>query len=347
MSVKTVQFFGDKVVLLDQRRLPFKEVYLEYSGVNELARAIDDMVVRGAPAIGVTAACALALGAAGLNSKDYSDFAARFEKLGALLAGTRPTAVNLFWAIKRMTRIVEQAEGKDPESIKSLLKQEAINILEEDIEINRGIGRAGQPFISDGATVLTHCNAGALACAGYGTALGVVRAAGELGKTLQIMATETRPRMQGARLTCWEMVKEGFSVTLICDTMVGYVMKTNQVDLVLVGADRIAANGDLANKIGTYQLALLAQAHGVPFYVAAPLSTIDMETNCGEDIPIEHRAEEEVTHISGQRMAAEGVGVLNPAFDVTPHEYISAIFTERGVVKPPIDQGLNRLFPRP
>lgn len=343
VSIKTLEFTKDKLFILDQRLLPFKEKYLECKDARAVARAIKEMAVRGAPAIGVAAACGVALGASRIKAKNSADFFAGFERVCKLLAETRPTAVNLFWAIDRMRKVAEQHGDKSSEAIVNLLKEEAASILREDIEANRKLGQLAQAYIPDGARVLTHCNAGALACAGYGTALGVIRAAAEAGKSISVVATETRPRMQGARLTCWEMIKDGFPVTLISDTMVGYVMKNKEVDLVLVGADRIARNGDVANKIGTYQLAILASVHGLPFYVAAPLSTLDLALKNGAEIPIEHRDSKEVTHFSGRRSAAEGVEVINPAFDVTPNTYISAIFTERGVAEPPFEESLRAL----
>ncbi len=344
MSFKTVDFQGDKLIMIDQRCLPERERYLAYRDARSVARAIKDMVVRGAPAIGVAAAAAVALGAANIRGKGFDRFFARLEEICKLVASTRPTAVNLFWAVERMKRVALENRGLEVEDIKVLLKKEARNIQEEDIQINRRLSHIGQDYVPDGATVLTHCNAGALACAGYGTALGVIRAAREVGKRVKVVATETRPRMQGARLTCWELLKDGFDVTLICDTMVGHLMKGGEVGLVLVGADRIAANGDVSNKIGTYQLSILAEAHGIPFYVAAPVSTLDINVATGEDIPIEHRGELEVTHIGGRRISPVDIKILNPAFDITPHKYIKAIFTERGAATPPFVEGIRGLL---
>jgi methylthioribose-1-phosphate isomerase len=341
---KTIEWKNNKVVMIDQRLLPGKEVYRQYRDYRSVAKAITDMVVRGAPAIGVAAAMGVALGALGIKEKDRLRFDARLEKVLAFMAKARPTAVNLFWAVDRMRRVASKDRALTVPEIKKRLVKEAKRVYEEDIEINRLIGRRGARLIKDNSTVLTHCNAGALATAGYGTALGVIRGAVEAGKKVRVFADETRPFLQGARLTAWELRKDSIDVTLITDNMAGYMMKKGLIDFVVVGADRIASNGDTANKIGTYSVAILARAHSIPFYVAAPLSTIDMKIRTGADIPIEERSGKEVTHVHGKRVAPEGVRVKNPAFDVTPSSLISAIITEKGVVKSPFKKGLKALF---
>ncbi|MEK7279091.1 MAG: S-methyl-5-thioribose-1-phosphate isomerase, partial [Nitrospirota bacterium] len=300
-----------------------------------VAHCIKELIIRGAPAIGIAAAMGLALGAREIDTADYDKFIARFSEIADAIASTRPTAVNLFWAIERIRGLVNKSKGKSVEDIKSLVRDEAKKILEEDIASNRQIGRNGARLIEDGDTVLTHCNAGALATGGYGTALGVIRAAHEEGKKIMVFADETRPVLQGARLTAWELKEDGIDVTLITDNMAGYMMSRDLVDLCIVGADRIAANGDTANKIGTYTVAVLAREHGIPFYVAAPSSTVDGSISSGSEIVIEERNPEEVTNIMGKiRVAPIGVSAANPAFDVTPARYITAIITEKGVFKP-------------
>ncbi|MEK6576070.1 MAG: S-methyl-5-thioribose-1-phosphate isomerase, partial [Nitrospirota bacterium] len=300
-----------------------------------VAHCIKELIIRGAPAIGIAAAMGLALGAREIDTADYDKFIVRFSEIADTIASTRPTAVNLFWAIERIRGLVNKSKGKSVEDIRSLICDEAKNILEEDISSNRQIGRNGARLIEDGDTVLTHCNAGALATGGYGTALGVIRAAHEEGKKLMVFADETRPVLQGARLTAWELKEDGIDVTLITDNMAGYMMSRDLVDLCIVGADRIAANGDTANKIGTYTVAVLAREHGIAFYVAAPSSTVDGSISSGNEIVIEERNPEEVTHIMGKiRVAPIGVSAANPAFDVTPARYITAIITEKGVFKP-------------
>lgn len=301
------------------------------------------MIVRGAPAIGVSAAYGMVLGAAEYKGDDVEGFIKHLEKVSELLKDTRPTAVNLFWAIERMLKVAYNNRQASVEDIKDLLLKEADRMAQEDVETNRRIGYFGQQLLQDGAVVLTHCNAGALATVGYGTALGVIRAAREAGKNISVYADETRPYLQGARLTAWELMEEGIPVTLITDSMAGYFMKKGIISAVIVGADRIAANGDVANKIGTYTLAVLAKENRVPFYVAAPLSTLDLSIESGDDIPIEERDEREVTHIGGVRIAPYGVKVANPAFDVTPNQYVTAIITDAGVVYPPYKQNLQKL----
>lgn len=338
--VETIAWRDDGVVLIDQRRLPAEMVYVTCRDYREVAEAIRSMAIRGAPAIGVAAAMGVALG---MLHAEPPDLDAQFETICDTLARTRPTAVNLFWAIERMKRVYAGVRGRSLEEIREALRAEAEQIKREDIEVNRAIGRHGSELIPDGQAVLTHCNAGALATAGYGTALGVIRAAVSAGKRIHVFADETRPFLQGARLTAWELLQDGIPTTLIADSMAGYLMKSGRIGCVIVGADRIAANGDVANKVGTYTLAVLAKEHGVPFYVAAPLSTLDLSIPSGEAIPIEQRPAEEVTHCFGVRVAPEGVAVENPAFDVTPNQYVTAIITERGVARPPYAESLRRL----
>jgi methylthioribose-1-phosphate isomerase len=337
-----VRWDDESVVLLDQRLLPAQEAYLRCRDHQEVAAAIRDMAIRGAPAIGVAAALGLALGVRRSQVPDEG-LGRDFDAMCADLAGTRPTAVNLFWAIERMRRRFARQAGHGRQALRDGLLQEAQAIHDEDVEACRRLGDLGAELIPEGARLLTHCNAGALATAGYGTALGVVRSAARDGKVRQVYAGETRPYLQGARLTAWELSRDGIPVTLIADNMAGHLMARGEIDAVIVGADRIAANGDVANKIGTYTLAVLAREHGLPFYVAAPVSTIDLATPGGDAIPIEERSADEVTHHAGRRLAPEGVAVRNPAFDVTPHRYITAIITERGVVTAPFSNSLPAL----
>ena len=333
--IATVEWKDGAVRLLDQSLLPNEIRFLDCRDVGQVATAIRELKVRGAPAIGVTAAMGVALGAQSIEVNDYESLAKAVRAIGDHLAATRPTAVNLFWAISRMMRTLDQARGKTVPEIKQILLDESQQILEEDIAMNQAMGRHGSVLIKSGQTVLTHCNAGGLATAGYGTALGIIRAAWESGKKIRVIADETRPVLQGARLTAWELMQDGIPVTVITDSMAGTLMRQGKIHLCIVGADRIAANGDVANKIGTYSVAVLARAHGLPFYVAAPHSTIDFATRSGEDIPIEQRDPSEVTTLyQGRPIAPEGVDVLNPAFDVTPARYITGIITERGVFKP-------------
>lgn len=341
MSFTTIEWVEDAVVMIDQRFLPGKETYVRCLTYQEVANAIRDMIIRGAPAIGVAAAMGIALGAVSLHAGTFDDFYMEYEKICDVMAATRPTAVNLFWAVDRMKRFCCANKDTEIRNLKRLLKDEALRIFKEDLEINKGIGRNGNPLIPNGARILTHCNAGALATAGYGTALGVVRAAHEAGKNIRVFADETRPFLQGARLTTWELMKDSIPVTLITDNMAGYYMKKGMIDLVIVGADRIAGNGDTANKIGTYSVAVLAREHNIPFYVAAPISTLDLSLKNGDEIPIEERNIREVTHIFDCQIAPDGINVLNPAFDVTPGRYIKAIITERGIVEAPFEEGLK------
>jgi methylthioribose-1-phosphate isomerase len=340
--VPTVQWHDGAVRLLDQSRLPETVTFLDCRDVESLALAIRELKVRGAPAIGVTAAMGVALGAQSISATDYESFSKALLAICDRLAATRPTAVNLSWAIERMKRQLSALRGEPVRAIKAALLKESQVILEEDIALCKAMGRHGAELIQQGQTILTHCNAGALATAGYGTALGVIRAAWEQGKQIQVIADETRPVLQGARLTAWELMQDNIPVTLITDNMAGSLMRQGKIHLCIVGADRIAANGDVANKIGTYSVAVLAKAHGIPFYVAAPYSTIDLQTKSGADIPIEQRNAQEVTSIHGSHpVAPSGVSVYNPAFDVTPAELVSGIITERGVFAP---QELARRF---
>src|SRR5437016_1490798 len=344
--IKTVEWTNEGVRMLDQRLLPTEEQYLMLRSYEEIADAIKNMVVRGAPAIGVSAAMGLALGANQSVGTSIADLEYDFKFMCKVMEATRPTAVNLFWAVERMRAALlkAKAEAKKVEEVKQRLVSEALAIFNEDIESNRALGKFGGELIADGATVLTHCNAGALATAGdYGTALGVIRGAIDAGKRVAVIADETRPFLQGARLTAWELAKDNSPVTVITDNMAGHVMKQGKVDCVVVGADRIAANGDTANKIGTYMFAVLAMQHNIPFYVAAPLSTVDLATATGDDIPIEERDAKEVTHVQDHQMTPDGVGVHNFAFDVTPNELIAAIITDRGVARPPYSESLRTL----
>ena len=343
MSFRTIQWRDDRVVMIDQTRLPAEEIYNEYSDYAEVAEAIQGMIIRGAPAIGVAAAMGVAIGARDITASDHDGFFRDFEAVCGVMAGTRPTAVNLFWAIDRMKRVAAANRSLPLPELKDMLITEAIRIEEEDLTICRAIGSHGAPLIPAGATVLTHCNAGGLATAGYGTALGVIRAAHEAGKGIRVFADETRPWLQGARLTSWELMKDGIPVTLISDNMAGHFMKKGEITCCVVGADRIAANGDTANKIGTYPVAVLAKENGIPFYVAAPVSTFDLSLSDGDRIPIEERSGAEVTHIKGIAIAPEGVTVQNPAFDVTPARYISGIITEYGVATGDYLAGLKTL----
>jgi methylthioribose-1-phosphate isomerase len=333
--VETIQWTDDGVVMIDQTRLPREEAYVTCRTYGEVADAIRSMVIRGAPAIGVAAAMGVALGV--LRSPD------RFEDICDALARTRPTAVNLFWAIDRMKKLYESLRGRPIEEIRARLISEAQQIRLEDIAINQAIGHHGAPLVPDGKTILTHCNAGALATAGYGTALGVVRAAVASGKKVDVFADETRPFLQGARLTVWELQQDGIAATLITDNMAGHFLKSGRIGCVVVGADRIAANGDVANKVGTYSVAVLAKENGVPFFVAAPISTLDLTLASGDEIPIEQRAASEVTHIFGVQVAPDETRVENPAFDVTPNRYVTAIITERGVARAPYTESLRAL----
>ena len=341
----TIDWKDDAVVMIDQRKLPASEVYVHCKTAAEVARAIKTMVIRGAPAIGVAAAMGIALGMRRSKATGTKQFATEFQKICDMMAATRPTAVNLFWAIERMKRTFAEAAqgGSSVDEIKQRLEAEARKVHDEDVQSCRTMGSFGATLVPEDAKILTHCNAGALATAGYGTALGVIRAAAEQGKRVVVLADETRPFLQGARLTAWELVKDGIDTTVITDNMAASMMRLGHVDLVVVGADRIAANGDVANKIGTYGVAVLAKEHGIPFYVAAPLSTIDLNTPDGSHIPIEERNDREVTHVGSSRLTPEGARIRNPAFDVTPAKYVSAIITERGIARAPYTESLAQL----
>jgi methylthioribose-1-phosphate isomerase len=342
----TIDWQGDVIVMVDQRKLPGQEIYVRCRTAQEVARAIRTMVIRGAPAIGVSAAMGIALGMRRSTAKGTRQFAVDFQKICDMMAATRPTAVNLFWAIDRMKRtFAEGAQaGESSDELADRLEREARMIHDEDVASCRAMGGFGADVVPDGARVLTHCNAGALATAGYGSALGVIRAAVEQGKRIAVFADETRPFLQGARLTAWELVRDGINTTVITESMAGPLMRAGEIDLVVVGADRIAANGDTANKIGTYTVAVLAHEHKVPFYVAAPLSTIDLATPDGDAIPIEERDRREISHIGSSRLIPEGAHIRNPAFDITPHRYIAGIITENGIFRPPFSETLKRAF---
>ncbi|HTL42784.1 MAG TPA: S-methyl-5-thioribose-1-phosphate isomerase [Vicinamibacterales bacterium] len=342
----TIELQDDVIVMVDQRKLPAQEVYVRCRNAQEVAKAIRTMVIRGAPAIGVAAAMGIALGMKKSAARGTRQYAVEFQKTCEMMAATRPTAVNLFWAIDRMKRsFAEGAQaGESPEELSARLEREARHIHDEDVASCRAMGAFGAEMVPDGARVLTHCNAGALATAGYGSALGVIRAAVEQGKTIAVFADETRPFLQGARLTAWELVRDGINTTVITESMAGPLMRAGEIDLVVVGADRIAANGDTANKIGTYTVAVLAHEHGIPFYVAAPLSTIDLSTPDGEHIPIEERDQREVSHLGSSRLTPIGAKIRNPAFDVTPHRYIAGIITEKGIFRPPYTESLRAAF---
>jgi len=347
---KTIEWTEEGVRMIDQTRLPREEIYRTYTDYREVAEAIRSMVIRGAPAIGVAAAMGIALGVKNSGAKKPSELRAEFEVIADTLAKTRPTAVNLFWAINRMRAVFDKSlscqhtNAQVLDMVRVGLEEEAKRILAEDIAINEAMGRHGADLMPDSGTVLTHCNAGALATGGYGTALGVIRAAIGAGKKLRVFADETRPFLQGARLTAWELAKDQIPVTIITDNMAGHFMKQGEIRAAIVGADRIASNGDTANKIGTYSVAVLAHENGIPFYVAAPLSTIDMSLASGERIPIEERSSAEVTHLAGVSIAPNQVAARHPAFDVTPQRYITAIITERGVARAPYSESLRALF---
>ena len=338
MAVKTIEWKKDRVVMIDQRLLPEKEVFRVCRDYREVAEAIRGMVIRGAPAIGVAAAMGVALGCLKAAEKNFDR---EFDRIVLCLSKTRPTAVNLFWALERMRKAYRENRGQGVEAVKRLLEEEALKIYREDIAANKELGRLGAGLLRNARRIMTHCNAGALATAGFGTALGVIRALKESGKEIEVWVNETRPLLQGARLTAWELKKEKIPATLITDNMAGYLMQTGSVDAVVVGCDRVAANGDVANKIGTYSVAVLAQRHGIPFYVAAPTSSIDINCPSGKEIPIEQRDPEEVSHIFGRSLAPRGIKVLNPAFDVTTQDLVTAIITEKGVIHSPYAQNIR------
>lgn len=339
-----IRFERNKLMLLDQRLLPAEAIYLEYSDWRTTANAIKEMVVRGAPAIGAVAAYAIALAADELKDADADSFFSGLTVAAKGLKAARPTAVNLAWAVERMLAVAKSQSACSPAQIAKILLEEAEQIAQEDREVNKKIGDFGASLIPDNARVLTHCNAGALATVAYGTALGVIRSAVAAGKQVSVYADETRPYLQGSRLTAWELSRDNIPVTIIADNMAGFLMKQKKIDLVIVGADRIAANGDVANKIGTYSLAVLAAVHQLPFYVAAPFSTFDLTLETGEEIPIEERCETELTHFYGKRIAPEGVGCYNPSFDVTPANYLTAIITEAGIIYQPSTEKIHSFF---
>jgi methylthioribose-1-phosphate isomerase len=341
----TIEWQDGTVVMIDQRKLPASEIYVTCKTAKDVAKAIKTMVIRGAPAIGVAAAMGIALGMRRSTATGTKQFVTEFQRVCDMMAATRPTAVNLFWAIERMKKTFSEAaqRGLSVSELKDRLEVEALAIHDEDVQSCRTMGAHGASLVPAAARILTHCNAGALATAGYGTALGVIRAAAEQGKRIAVLADETRPFLQGARLTAWELVKDGIDTTVITDNMAGAMMRLKEVDLVVVGADRIAANGDVANKIGTYSVAVLAKEHGIPFYVAAPLSTIDLDTPDGAGIPIEERNDREVTHVGASRLTPQGARIRNPAFDVTPSKYVTAIITERGIARAPYEESLSQL----
>jgi len=339
----TIEWKEGRVVMIDQRKLPLQEVYIRCSDYHQVAEAIEKMVIRGAPAIGVAAAFGIALGVLEAEKGAGFDLDKHFNLVCERLRTTRPTARNLFWALERMERVFNRNRELGLARLKRSLVEEALSIEREDIATNKKIGRCGRKLVEDGQSILTHCNAGALATAGYGTALGIIRAAFEEGKNIEVYVDETRPFLQGARLTCWELAKENIPVTLITDNMAGYMMQQGRISMVITGADRIAGNGDTVNKIGTYTAAVLAKEHGLPFYVAAPLATVDFSLERGSQIPIEEREPREVKEINGQLITLPEIKALNPAFDLTPASYITAIITEKGIARPPFEKNLAEL----
>ncbi len=344
MAVQPIEWLGDRLKILDQTRLPQEEVYLELDDYRDVASAIVELKVRGAPAIGVAGAYGIALGALKIGSASKDEFLAEYQRVSRTISGTRPTARNLFMAVERMDKVAEN--GDDVDGIKKALVEEAVKINHEEAEATEKLSEYGAELIKDGFTILTHCNAGPIATTGYGTALGIIIKANEQGKKVSVYADETRPLLQGARLTTWELQKAGIPVTLITDNMAGYMMSKGKIDCVITGADRIAANGDTANKIGTYSVAVLAKENGVPFYIAAPTTTIDVSLATGEEIPIEQRSSDEVTGFRGVRTAPEETTVENPAFDVTPNKYIAAIITERGIITAPYGKEIRKIYNR-
>jgi methylthioribose-1-phosphate isomerase len=342
--IPTIKWEDNYISLIDQRRLPREKEWVVCSSLEEVITAIKDMTIRGAPAIGVAAAMGLALGARSIETNQYKAFHVKFLAMARDMELARPTAVNLRWAVERMKEMVGEMRGRSVDEIKEALRRESQDILERDVEINHKIGENGCTLVPDRATILTHCNAGALATGGYGTALGVIRAAHEAGKVIHVMVDETRPLLQGMRLTAFELMEEKIPATVIVDSAAGCLMRKGKIDLVIIGADRIAANGDIANKVGSYQLAVLAKENRIPFFAAAPTSTFDLSLKKGDQIPIEERDPEEVVTLDGHRIGPEGVNALNPAFDITPAKYISAIITEKGVLRPPFGKNIRGLI---
>jgi methylthioribose-1-phosphate isomerase len=333
--ISTIEWHGKYVRMIDQRKIPSRLDWFTCKGHKDVIKGIQKMVIRGAPAIGIAAAMGMAMGAGSITTKSYAAFTKKFKKIAGEMVLARPTAANLRWAVERMKNLVENMAGHSVAEIKSALRKESEKILAEDIEINRKMGKNGQRLVPDGATILTHCNAGSLATGGYGTALGVIRAACENGKKIKVIADETRPWLQGLRLTAFELIEEGIPVSVIADNAAGSLMRQKRIDLVITGADRIASNGDVANKIGTYQVAVLAKTNKIPFYVAAPVSTIDQTIKNGDMIPLEERGPEEIRRFGKLEIGPMDVHVLNPAFDITPAGYVSAIITEKGIINPP------------
>jgi len=342
--IPTIEWHGEQVRMIDQRKLPNKVEWYRCRGYKDVIKGIEAMVIRGAPAIGVAAAMGLAMGAASIRVKSFDAFRDRFKNMADDMSKARPTAVNLRWAVERMSRVVEQGTAESVEALKKDLRLESEKILAEDIEINKTIGRHGQTLVPKKATILTHCNAGSLATGGYGTALGVVRAAHKAGKDVAVLADETRPWLQGLRLTAFELMQEKIPVTVIADNAAGSFMRRHKVDLVVTGADRIAANGDVANKIGTYQVAVLAKENRIPFYVAAPLSTIDLTLKNGDMIPVEERKSAEISRFGKKQIGPKGVKAFNPAFDITPARYVTAIITEKGIIRAPYRREIKKIF---
>ncbi len=342
--IPTIEWDGNRIRMIDQRKIPGKIEWYTCKGYRDVIKAIETMVIRGAPAIGVAAAMGLASGAETIRASSFNAFRKQFRKMADQMAKARPTAINLKWAVDRMWRLVERMATRPVGEIKIALRQESEKILQEDIEINRSIGKHGQKLVPKKASILTHCNAGSLATGGYGTALGVIRAAREAKKKVVVLADETRPWFQGLRLTAFELMQDRIPVTVITDNAAGSFMRQKKVDLVITGADRIAANGDVANKIGTYQVAVLARENKIPFYVAAPLSTIDLGVKSGDEIPVEERNSEEISHFRNKEIGPPGVKAVNPAFDVTPNRYVSAIITEKGVIRPPFRSQIRKFF---
>ena len=341
--IKTIEYIDGVVRMIDQTRLPAEKEFVDCRTIEEVGHAIKTMVIRGAPAIGVAAAMGVSLGADSIEASTFESFYQALEEKCDRLGQSRPTAVNLAWAIKRMKDVAQSNKSLSVAKLKSRLKEEALTILTEDIATNEAMGQHGQTLVKDGNVILTHCNAGALATAGFGTALGVVRASVNAGKSIRVLANETRPFLQGARLTTWELKEDGIPVKLITDNMCGFFMNKQEIDLVVVGADRIAANGDVANKIGTYMVAVLAKENNIPFYVAAPVSTLDLSLASGKEIPIEERSSEEVMTINKKRIAPEGVEAAHPAFDITPNHLVTAIITENGIARAPFTKSLKAL----
>ena len=341
--INTIEYVNGVVRMIDQTRLPLEKVFVDCHTIEDVEHAIKTMVIRGAPAIGVAAAMGISLAANSINTSNFEEFYQELERKCNLLGQSRPTAVNLAWAINRMKRVTQKNKLLPIPELKSKLKEEALTVLKEDITTNQAMGQHGQTLVKNNSVILTHCNAGALATAGFGTALGVIRAAVNIGKNIKVIANETRPFLQGARLTTWELKEDNIPVKLITDNMCGFFMSKNEIDLVVVGADRIAANGDVANKIGTYMVAVLAKENNIPFYVAAPISTLDFSLASGAEIPIEERSSDEVTKINQKQISPEGVEAAHPAFDITPNHLISAIITENGIAKAPYKKSLKAL----